>query len=118
VGGVRERAFDQDLEGDLALQARVPGAVNFAHPARPERRKDEVTAYRRAGFEPHGLGWFGAMIQEVISALKPWWACRWLRARNDTGNGDADPWSGARPRDASGACSPSRASLARRSDIE
>ena len=39
----------QDLDGDLAAQPRIAGAIHFAHPARANRREHFVDAEPRSG---------------------------------------------------------------------
>ena len=39
----------QDLDGDLAAEARIAGAIHFAHPARANRREHLVDAEPRSG---------------------------------------------------------------------
>src|SRR5579872_4878285 len=51
VGGVRR---GENLDGDIAVQARVAGAVDFAHAAGTERRLDFVGAEFGASGERHG----------------------------------------------------------------
>jgi hypothetical protein len=43
-----------DLEGDVASQSRVMGAIHLAHPAAPERFHDLVIAEAGAGGQDHG----------------------------------------------------------------
>ncbi len=52
VGGVRE-PLGQDLEGDLASQPRVEGAVDLSHPAGAEWSDDRVRAEPGVGSQPH-----------------------------------------------------------------
>ena len=51
-GIVRDRA-GQSLERDLAMQAKIPGAVDLTHAAGAERRDDLVGAEAGAGGEGH-----------------------------------------------------------------
>ena len=51
---VRGHRRGQDLEGDLALQLAVAGAVNFSHSPRPQGRAHFVRAEPGAGEERHG----------------------------------------------------------------
>ena len=46
----------QHFDGDRAIEPRVAGRVDFAHPARAERREDLVGAEARAGGESHVQG--------------------------------------------------------------
>jgi hypothetical protein len=52
IGILGERGR-QDLDRDLALEPFVPGAVNLAHPARPDGGQDLVRSELRSGREPH-----------------------------------------------------------------
>src|SRR5262249_12068050 len=45
----------EDLEGDLAAQERVVGAVNLAHATLPEQRFDRVATKLGARLETHGM---------------------------------------------------------------
>ena len=47
-----------DLDGDGAIQARVSGFVNLAHPSRAQRRLDLVRAESRAGGQRHYRGFY------------------------------------------------------------
>ena len=44
----------QDLDGDLARDARIAGAVDLPHPARPERCDDFVMTNAGAGGKDQG----------------------------------------------------------------
>ena len=44
----------QDFDGDIAVQSRIAGAVNFAHPAGSSGRDDLVRAQACACSERHG----------------------------------------------------------------
>ena len=46
-----QEIFPDDLHGDVAIQARVPRAVDLPHPARAERREDLVGTETGAGVE-------------------------------------------------------------------
>ena len=50
VGGEGSR---QDLDGDVALEPRVPGAIDLAHSAFADRREDFVGAQTGGGGERH-----------------------------------------------------------------
>ena len=56
--GCRGQVRGQHLDGDVAAQARVVGAVDLAHAARAERGEDPVGTERRArgqhGLSPNG----------------------------------------------------------------
>ena len=42
--GIAGQGRGQDRDGDVAVQARIAGALPLAHSARPERRNDFVRA--------------------------------------------------------------------------
>jgi hypothetical protein len=46
--------FAEDLDGDVAIKARIAGAVNFAHAADAENRLDLIVAESGVGGEGHG----------------------------------------------------------------
>ena len=54
--GVAREGLGEDLEGDLALEARVACAPDFAHASGPERAENLVRPEARSGFDAHG-GW-------------------------------------------------------------
>jgi len=45
----------QNFDGDRAVEPRVGGFVDFAHPARADRRQDFVRPDTRAGRKGHGM---------------------------------------------------------------
>ena len=49
----------ENLDGDVAIETRIAGAVDFAHPARPEQRDDFVRAEPRTGSESQVAGLYG-----------------------------------------------------------
>ena len=49
-------ALGQHLDRDLAMQARVAGAIDLAHPARAQRSDDLVLSETGTGGEGHGAG--------------------------------------------------------------
>ena len=51
--GILREPFGKDLDGDVAVELRVAGAVDLAHAAGAERGKDLVGAESRAGGERH-----------------------------------------------------------------
>src|SRR6266540_2945431 len=65
AGRVGRQLGGQDLDRDLALKPRVPGAVNFPHPARPERAQHLVRA------EPRNRGNGHRITGEIISPDGP-----------------------------------------------
>jgi len=46
-------AFIQSLDGDRALEPRIAGAVNLAHPSRANKRDDLIGAEFRACGQHH-----------------------------------------------------------------
>src|SRR5262245_31174340 len=50
----RGQRFGEQLDGDVAVQTRVVGTINLAHPSRAERRKDFVESEPGSGGERHG----------------------------------------------------------------
>ena len=50
---IRGKHVWKDLQRDVALQARVAGAVDLAHAARTERRTDFIGAQPSPRFEGH-----------------------------------------------------------------
>src|SRR5207249_6484957 len=52
--GVLSEHRRQDLDGDLARDARIAGAIDLPHPARPEGRDDFVMTNAGAGGEDQG----------------------------------------------------------------
>src|SRR5438105_3539784 len=51
--GVHRQIWREHFDGDVAVQARIARAIDFAHPARAERREDFVWAEARAGGQRH-----------------------------------------------------------------
>ena len=49
----------KDLDGYVAIEASVPGIIDFAHPAGPKGRLDLVRAEARAGREGQTRGLYG-----------------------------------------------------------
>jgi hypothetical protein len=58
----------QHFDGDRAIEPRVAGRVDLAHPARAERRKDLVGAEARAGGESHVQGC--AVTAEIVPVTR------------------------------------------------
>ena len=54
--GVAARRLGQDLDGDVATEPRVSGAIDLAHPAGTERCDDFVGAESISRGKGHGLG--------------------------------------------------------------
>ena len=53
--GIRANAGGQDLDGDVALQARIAGAIDLTHAASAEHEIDFVGAEARTALEGHCL---------------------------------------------------------------
>jgi len=51
--GILRECGGQDLDRDVALQARVAGAIDLAHSAGAEHRFDFVRAEARSALEGH-----------------------------------------------------------------
>jgi len=69
--GVAGQVLGQHLDGDGAVEARVPTAVDLAHAPGTERRQHFVVTETRAGAEPHGirsLGFERARLEVVDCA--------------------------------------------------
>jgi hypothetical protein len=66
VGGELRR---EDLDGDLAPEARVSRAIDLAHPSGAERREDLERTEARSGRERHGRG--GAILTAKAVQSRP-----------------------------------------------
>ena len=64
IGIVRESGW-QNLDGDVALQARVTRAIHLAHAAGAEHRVDFVRTETRTAFERHCVRILSGMAQLV-----------------------------------------------------
>ena len=53
--GIVRRTVRQDLDGDVAIELRVAGAVDLAHAARADRRDDFVRAKPRSDGQRHEI---------------------------------------------------------------
>ena len=51
--GVRREGLGQDLQRDVAIEARIAGAIHDAHSAFPKRRHDFIRPEPRAGGQVH-----------------------------------------------------------------
>src|SRR5262249_31793989 len=51
--GIRGEQFRENFERDVAIEFRIAGAIDLAHPARSEQRRDFVVAESHARREGH-----------------------------------------------------------------
>jgi hypothetical protein len=56
--GVGAELLGQDLDGDVAVEARVAGSVNLSHPAGTDGGQDLIRAEPRAGAEAQSTSFF------------------------------------------------------------
>ena len=52
--GIAGNLIGQNFDGDVAIERRIPRAIDFAHAARTERGLNLIAAQAGAGVERHG----------------------------------------------------------------
>ena len=67
---VRQAVGGEHLDGDLAVQPRVAGAIDLAHAAGAEQVENLVGAEPRAGCEPHARGLTAHHAQGLTSPTR------------------------------------------------
>ena len=63
--GARAQLRGQDLDGDVAIELGVAGAIDLAHSACPERRENLVGAETHPGGQGHAPHYTGARVELV-----------------------------------------------------
>ena len=74
--GVGGEGFENDLDRDLASEARVPRSVDLSHSPRAQRRQDLVGAEAGAGGDGHGVFPEGASRSSSENQFVTRWSCR------------------------------------------
>ena len=74
--GILRSPFGQDLDGDLAVEPRVPGPIDLPHPARAQRREDLVGAEAVPGGERHGRFFGDVSASSSVNQFVTRWSSR------------------------------------------